>query len=273
MLRVAKRLGWAAQGDNGRTLPTQTTKLDDLKQAVNDAAEWFWNGAGRQQRWRWLSRPLTIALATTAIDPRSRAGSLHEFVLGPDVAGPGQGEVNAYWTAGTSSGAVRRRAVSEIDRLLSESPGNTGSPERYALDRIDVAGAGVSAGMAWVLKVYPKPDATYTLSVPVRRAFVPLSDTNQAVYWPKDHDRAIVLRAVIEAQASGPLSEAMDLATARGELAEALADSIRADNRIDGASRGQLVDTSDVEEGAVIGQRRPRIEDCSDLDGSPAFTT
>ena len=269
MLRVAKRVGWAAQGENGRELPTKVTTLDDLRQAVNDAVEWFWGGCGEERRkWRWLTRPLSIALATTATDPRSIAESTYHFMLGASIAGPALGKEGAYWTAGTSTGKATRVGVSILNAELAESPGRTGPPRMYALDMIDAPGAAAAGGTAWTLKVFPKPDESYTLFVPVRREFARFTDPKLAVPWPKVHDRLIVMRAVIEANANGSLSESMDIAAAQVELAGAVRASVFADNQIDGSYVGQFIDTEEAE-GSGAYARRPTLADCTEFDGSP----
>jgi hypothetical protein len=229
---VAERLGYASTPPGEKPKLTAVPSVRKrLLDAVNRAGRRFASlpadeRSGRQWSWKMATWRVTLTAAgTSGVNTVDQDGVLDptRFVLPDSVQGV-SGH-NAAWSAeGGFSGSAVRMAPHTVEGFNLRDT-QAGSPRAWAIEQFMTPGAtpGMRDRTRRCIQVYPKPDRSYTLAVPVRLQFVDLAELTDAPPWGPEHDVTVALMAVADLLSGGETAPSnLTAAAAKAEAAESL---------------------------------------------------
>lgn len=210
--------------------PTDVATLDRLKRAINDGAQEFASatkptGNGRRAPIDWAWQWQRIEDFTINADGDARyclRGNARRYTLPGAISFP---KNDIVWSDGSTG---ERVVETTFDALLSAEntrPSETGAPRFWAAEfRPELGGI--------ELRVFPKPDAEYTLSLRCKIGVPSLVNESDRGIWPAVHDRAVLAFAQRCYFRTDRAPDSPAMVRAESMVAEALAASLAADSDI-----------------------------------------
>jgi len=205
-LRLAERVGLvqqdAAQRVIARTSEPDRTRLDN---AVNDGIREFMAFSGPVlingrpmafDGWEWSKAKFSITLAKEA--GGSAAGQDPSLVLLPAfmASRPTAGVSYRRSDTGLLGGKMDLRHPSDIAQRHATDSVAIGSPTYGCVTFNPANRSGLHNRGSWELRVWPKPDADYTVEFEARVQPIPFSNDGERGLWPEIHDLTIVACSV-----------------------------------------------------------------------------
>jgi len=213
MLQVALDVGVAKHGtsatDNTAILPTDPATLQRLKDGVARAREEFYADFADAQ---FRRRAIELSIGPSAL-PEQINGSTSTYALPVDWMGPPQGMIVM---TGGRGGSVLLTSMDRVRLAHAQvATGTIGLPQIVACEREANPKPGEEA--RWVLRCYPSPDQTYTLTLRGRWRAV---DFDLQDVEPTGHQPAIAAYATCHLIEKGLVSTGVAPAAATAKKIE-----------------------------------------------------
>lgn len=251
MLDLAREVRVAVYPSDGTkgTLPASEQDRVRLLDSINDAADDFCT----MRAWSFLSTEHDITTTTDGTGTTNVAGDERRYLL--PMGFQGIDDAFLSWTGANAGGTARHVGRRDINAVVAQAPDSSGAPAMFSVRPCSaVASPSGDQRDQWEVVLWPNPDAAYTLTVPVRRTFVPMVDLTERPFWPSQHDRLVVAMAKLRYCELWPVGD-MDKVLLRERVARLLVQSTNEDERNMPRSTGRITGTRVLDQQrAVVGE-------------------
>lgn len=221
--RLAVMMGVASYNDdadnNEPRVPDDPSTRAQLIQAIQSGYGDLirsWRG------WSWLTQPVTIQLATTA-SALNLDGDTAKVLLDGHVASGFETDPLMTTANQTKPFRLKQKSPGEVLAQLAADP-KTGRPEWIAI--LNVPSKVPKLPPRTVVAVWPKPDATYTVTATIRLAQrLYVSDLGESLPCPVEHAETVVYLAARKLQVESPKPSGPNLETLNAECARMMKES------------------------------------------------
>ncbi|MCA9280343.1 MAG: hypothetical protein H6815_00445 [Phycisphaeraceae bacterium] len=172
-IRVAEAAGlsyYGANADSAAQVNVDEQQIDSIDRAIDDGLHMFYsytNPAARFMLWSFLRPTVSINISSDATAPNCIDADASKYRLPPIIQ---SWPVGNWGWAGENNlgGELTTTSLQSVARMHANNPSLTGYPQMIAMGP-DVAGVNVGDNVrSFQLRVFPKPDVTYTLSAEFR---------------------------------------------------------------------------------------------------------
>jgi len=192
LIDFASALGHAEQSSTGLALPTDAVTLDMLKRKYNEGLSLM--VADNPNGWYCLRPNVEITITTDTTDPQLVDGDITQYRLPHYVSGDPIFGWNWLRPNGTLNGVCESRDWDTVTRLLNANRG-AGLPQCVATRAYVEQTPDGTEQVVYLLRVYPRPNETYTMSGMFSVNVGQLSSDTQRHPFGSIHDMTVLAAA------------------------------------------------------------------------------